>query len=531
VTPPAAKPKAVDYDERIYRKGHPPHRMRNALILVALLVIGTYFAVTKSIPFKPEYEVRAVFQNAANIRKDSPVRIAGVNVGKVTDVTRYRHTNYADVTMEINDDGLPIHRDATLKIRPRIFLEGNFFVDLKPGSPSAPTVSEGGTIGVTQTATPVQLDELFTALQADTRADLQHVLDEYGKALNAKPTAAQDAAQDPDVQGLTGGEAFNKAYTYAPAALKGTAIVNTGLLGAEPHGLSRTIAAIARLSTELRGHEPGLQGLITNFNTTAGAFAAQSSALQQAVGLLGPTVTNARDAFVALDKSFPPTRVFAREILPGVRETPATIDAAFPWIAQTTALLAPSELQGLLAQLQPATEDLAQLTSDTIRFLPKLDQADRCFTQTIIPAGNIGVKDGALTTRRSDGSIVPNYKEFWSTMAALAGEGSNFDGNGAYIRGLLGGGQYLTRFGTSKLRPDLGSVVGNATSKVLGTSPRYPTTPPPDDNFTAPCYRQRLPNVNGPQAGPGSAPTSTVVPTPPPLTQAPTTPAASGATR
>jgi phospholipid/cholesterol/gamma-HCH transport system substrate-binding protein len=511
--------------------GHRPpwSRLRIGLIALVLVSIAVYFAFTKHVPFTHGYRIHAVFQSSNNLRPGSPVRIAGVNVGKVTDVARYRHTNYADVTMEIDDTGLPIHQDATLKIRPRIFLEGNFFVDLKPGSPSAPTVREDGTIGVTQTATPVQLDELFTALQADTRADLQHVLDEYGKALNAKPTAAQNATQDPDVQGLTGGAAFNKAYTYAPQALKGTAIVNTGLLGAEPHGLSRTIAAIARLSTELRGHEPGLQNLITNFNTTAGAFAAQSSALQQAVALLGPTVTNARDAFVALDKSFPPTRVFAREILPGVRETPATLDAAFPWIAQTTALLAPSELQGLLAQLQPATVDLAQLTTATVRFLPKLDQADRCFTNTIIPAGNIGVKDGALTTRRSDGSIYPNYKEFWSTMAGLAGEGSNFDGNGNYIRGLLGGGEHLTRFGTSKLRPDLGSVVGNATSKVLGTSPRYPTTPPPDDQFTAPCYRQPLPNVNGPQAGPGPAPTSTVVPTPPPLTQT-TAAAPTGAT-
>ena len=42
--------------------------------------------------------------------------------------------------------GLPIHKDATLKIRPRIFLEGNFFVDLQPGTPSAPTIDDGDTI-------------------------------------------------------------------------------------------------------------------------------------------------------------------------------------------------------------------------------------------------------------------------------------------------------------------------------------------------------------------------------------------------
>ena len=61
------------------------------------------------------------------------MRIAGVNVGKVTKVERKDGTDGAVVTMEINDDGLPIHKDATAKIRPRIFLEGNFFVDLQAG--------------------------------------------------------------------------------------------------------------------------------------------------------------------------------------------------------------------------------------------------------------------------------------------------------------------------------------------------------------------------------------------------------------
>ena len=65
-----------------------------------------------------------------SIRANSPVRIAGVNVGKVKKIERYEDTDMAVVEMEIKEKGLPIHKDATLKIRPRIFLEGNFFVDL-----------------------------------------------------------------------------------------------------------------------------------------------------------------------------------------------------------------------------------------------------------------------------------------------------------------------------------------------------------------------------------------------------------------
>jgi hypothetical protein len=54
-----------------YRKGNPPHRIRNAMILIVLVIIGTYLAWTKSIPFQSHFELHAVFKNAANIRKDS----------------------------------------------------------------------------------------------------------------------------------------------------------------------------------------------------------------------------------------------------------------------------------------------------------------------------------------------------------------------------------------------------------------------------------------------------------------------------
>src|SRR6202012_2021812 len=116
--------------------------------------------------------------NANNVRPNSPVRIAGVNIGKVTSVKAYKggDGNLALVTMEINKAGLPIHKDATLKVRPRISLEGNEFVARSPGTPEAPTLSSGDTIPSTQTAAPVQFDEVLSALQTDTRTDLKKLL-------------------------------------------------------------------------------------------------------------------------------------------------------------------------------------------------------------------------------------------------------------------------------------------------------------------------------------------------------------------
>src|SRR6266516_7836625 len=105
------------------------------LIGVIVLVVVSYLGFTKDIPFTQGFILKAQFQSANSIRPNSPVRIAGVNVGKVESVQPLQGTDAAVLTMEISKDGLPIHSDATAKIRPRIFLEGNFFVDLKPGTP------------------------------------------------------------------------------------------------------------------------------------------------------------------------------------------------------------------------------------------------------------------------------------------------------------------------------------------------------------------------------------------------------------
>src|SRR4051794_37030894 len=142
------------------RRGASPFAV-GAIILV-IVVIVTYFGFTKHVPFTHGYRLNAVFQTSNNLKKNSPVRIAGVNVGKVTKIERYKDSDMTLVTMEITKAGLPIHKDATVKIRPRIFLEGNFFVDLRPGTPSAPTLDDNDRpLPPTQTSSPVQLDQVL----------------------------------------------------------------------------------------------------------------------------------------------------------------------------------------------------------------------------------------------------------------------------------------------------------------------------------------------------------------------------------
>jgi virulence factor Mce-like protein len=486
------------------------HTPRNPVVIgaisLAIILVLTYLGFTKDIPFTTPYQVKATFESANSIRVGSPVRIAGVNVGKVAKVEAGEDSDTSVVTLSLSKQALPLHEDATAKIRPRIFLEGNFFVDLRPGSPTSPVLDDGGVIKVTHTASPVQLDEVLTALQSDTRQDLKDVLDGLAIALNKKPTAADDRDAAPSARGDTGAESFNDAYVDIPDAERSTAQVFEAFLGQEPgKDLSRLIDGTARTAGALIRHETQLKDLITNFNRTTAAFATESGNLQATIRLLPPTLENANRAFASLNAAFPPTRAFAREILPGVRETPATIDASFPWVAQTRKLVSASELGGLVKELSPATRDLARLTDASIDLLPQTTLTSRCARQVLLPTGDIVIRDEFETG-------VENYKEFMYGLVGLSGEGQNFDGNGYYVRFQPGGGADAISLGSAG--GGSGVIFGNNVAVPLGNRPFYPGKRPPYKP-DVPCHTNKLPDLNGPAAAKTEQATATPVPTGP----------------
>src|SRR5439155_22670218 len=239
----------------------------------------------------------------------------------------------AEATFTVSDEGVPIHKDVTVTIRPRLFLEGNFFLDLHPGSPSAADLSSGSTIPVTQTTTAVQLDQILTSLQSNTRVSLKRALGGYGKTLNQVPTAAQDATQDPAVRGETAGQAINQTFRYGGKAGRTTAIVNEALLGQHPHDLSNLIRGQRDLFTKLASTDGSLSDLITNFNTTAGALATESTNLSASIHELAPTLERARPSLRHLNGALPWLERLAIESRPGIRQLPATIRAGSPWLA------------------------------------------------------------------------------------------------------------------------------------------------------------------------------------------------------
>jgi phospholipid/cholesterol/gamma-HCH transport system substrate-binding protein len=464
---------------------------------VILIVIATVLAFSKQLPWRNPFEFKAVVESANNIRLDSPVRIAGVEVGKIVKIDHLKDSKLAVITMEINDNGLPIHEDATLKIRPRLFLEGNFFVDMTSGTPGRPAIHDGDTIPVTQTAYPVQLDQLLTSLQEDSRKNLQNLLEGLGTGLVHQPNAAEDIGEDPAVQGRTAGEALNKSLQYAGPGFKHSAEVLQGLLGTEPHDLSKLIAGLQKTLHGLGQNEEQLKDFFTNFNRTMVAFADEQESLRRAVRQLGPTIQRANSYFGNFARALPPTRDFVHAFIPAVAATPATIAAATPWMRQFTALASSAELGGLLRDLRPVTASFARVVAESIGFNRQTDLLSRCFSRVILPSGDVVLQDGPGTTGAE------TFKEFWYQTVGFAGESQNFDGNGQYTRVQTGGGPYLVQSTKIPNRAIVDSILfANSILPPLGSRPTRPASKPPyKPNFA--CYRNQPPNLNGPAARPG----------------------------
>ena len=161
------------------------HPVAISLMLIAGCAFVVFYAFNQGLPFVHHFTLHAVVSNSVNVRQDSPVRIAGADVGTVTGVSPAGRSS--EITFTLNDSGLPIHKDATLRIRDRLFLEGGYYLELNPGSPSAPIATDGFTIPQSQTTTPVQFYKVLSTFDVATRTNLKNLLETLNQGFSAEP--------------------------------------------------------------------------------------------------------------------------------------------------------------------------------------------------------------------------------------------------------------------------------------------------------------------------------------------------------
>ena len=372
-----------------------------------------------------------------------------------------------------------------------------------PGSPSAPELDDGETIPATQTvgAGPARPGPRHRCRRTRARTS-RTCWQGYGDALNGEPAPGEDDDQDPDVKGQTAGKSLNDSLDVRARRAARARRSSTRPRSAPSRTTCRSSSPARRRSQgALSSREGQLKDLITNFNTTTGGARRRSrtTCAQTIHAAARACSTAANPALDALNASFPPTRALrARDHARASRETPATINAAFPWIDQTRALVSPAELQGLVAR-PPARPSPTFASSPTARSSSARGSTpfNRCRVTTRAADAATGrsrtaPSRPALRTTRSSAQ----------SLSGLVGAGQNFDGNGP-VHALPAGRRRPTPSTHAAPRRHRRALFGNCDRAAARHAPGARPPSRRSSRNTA-CYKQtRARPELGHGAGPG----------------------------
>ncbi|MDQ6834838.1 MAG: MlaD family protein [Actinomycetota bacterium] len=442
---PGVRPRSRRHSRRRSPRVHP---LAITALMLGALVAVTFYAFNQALPFGHSFTVSATVANSVNVRAGDPVRIAGIDVGAVSGVAPAGQSTR--ITFTLDPEGLPIHRNATLAIRDRLFLEGSYYLALDPGTPRAPILADGGSIPQSQTTSPVQFFEVLSTFDVAARANLKTLVAAlahgFGRS-SGQPLSSSGAA------GLR---------STAPAlkpALADTAVVSRALRGTHPGDVERLLSSASQVTGTLGASSPQLARLVTSLNVSARALVASDGALGRSISGLDRTLTVAPPALGAVDRSLPGVDALARVLDPSLRVAPPLVTGLSAAVAQLSSVLAPVQRGHLLLALRTTFRTLPTVLTQLGRAFPITKQVSDCLRTHVTPLLKQTIPDGSLSSGR------PVWQDFVHFLPGVGGASANFDANGPYTRVLAAAGNNTLSGGGS------GGLLGGLLGGLVSTAP------------------------------------------------------------
>jgi phospholipid/cholesterol/gamma-HCH transport system substrate-binding protein len=309
-------------------------------LAVAGVVAGTTVAVSDS--DSGDVGLTAMFPDASPIIAGNLVRANGIQVGEVESVS-LDHGQGA-VRMKLDPGILPLHNDASVKIRP-VTLLGERFVELNPGTPSAPLMSSNEVIPAERTSRSVDLDEVLNSVDDPASASLAALATTLGEGVGGQ------------------GDKADAALTALAPAMQNTQQLGD-ILNQQNEVLNRLLDKASPVAEAAAGKDGDQLGqAVDAAKQMLHAVATQREALQDAVKQLPDTLTKAQQTLSqvagAAESGTPALRA-ARPVtdnLPQItNELNAFADSANPALASLPPVL--DKAKALLDQARPAVHDL-----------------------------------------------------------------------------------------------------------------------------------------------------------------------------
>jgi virulence factor Mce-like protein len=329
-------------------------------LIVLAIPIAVYILEHQRLrwPWEEVLTLEAEFRNAQAVApgQGQNVTVAGVEVGEIAKVET--EDGLAVVTVELEPDEVgPIYRNATMFLRPKTGLN-DMTIQLDPGRPQSGAggdeLGDGDRIGIAQTTTNVNPDEVFAHLDADTRRYLAVFANAGGQGVASRgrdlrrllkatqPTLEQSAR----VAGAIADRRQKlRRLVHNLRVLAGAAATKDGELASLVEASSDVLETVGARESELAAGVARLPG----------ALGATRRALREGRGLaeeLRPAATELRPLVRQLAPAMVELRPLLRDAEPILR------DDLRPLVREATPLL---------ADLRPAVEDLRPATRDLVR--------------------------------------------------------------------------------------------------------------------------------------------------------------------
>jgi virulence factor Mce-like protein len=456
-------------------------------VLVILVVAAvTTYAFDRNVPFAHRFTVNAIVANSVNVRGGDPVRIAGIDVGRVTGVTPAGQATR--VQFSLDRSALPVHRDATVRVRDRLFLEGSYYLELDPGTPAAPVLRSGATIPEAQTSSPVQFFQFVSTFSAPVRDSLSGLVEALDQGLG--PAGARAGS---------GAAAFKQAAIQLAPLFSDSAVVARAFQGTAPGDVRRLLGSSASVTGTLAASSAQLAALVRGLGETSNALTASDGALAQTVAGIDQTLKAAPPALGAIDRSLPGVVALARTLTPSLRVSPPIVDRLTATASQLAGVLAPDERAGLIQSLRATFQELPSILTRLASSFPIGKQITDCVQTHLLPILTATVPDGSLSTGR------PVWQDFIHFLPGIAGATGSFDADGPYTRVLVGAG--TNSLSTSVAGQQLLATPPPGGSSLQGSRPQWAgDLTPADFRPDAPCAAQALPSLASGTGAPDLSP-------------------------
>jgi phospholipid/cholesterol/gamma-HCH transport system substrate-binding protein len=341
-----------------------------------------------------------IFQNAGQLVKGDQVQIGGQHVGSVDDIA-LTDDNQAAIKITVEEPYAPLHEGTTATIR-LTSLSGvaNRYIALTPGPNNKPKLRGGARLGVEQTTSVVDLDQIFNTLDPKTRKGLQDFF---------QGSAKQYAGKGPQVNA--------SAKYFSPALSTTDQLVRE--LNRDTATLTQAIVSGASVTSAIAEKAPQLSGLIHNLNGMMTAIANENASLSQALGVLPDTLRQGNSTFVDLRSTLDDLDALVEASKPATKDLPRFFRELRPLINEGTPTFTSF---ADFVHLPGANNDV----TDIVQKLPQLQRIGSPTFRRAIEAMRKG-QPVIDFLRPYSPDLVGWFRDF-------GGAAANYDANGHYAR-------------------------------------------------------------------------------------------------